>query len=246
LKRLGLAFLALSLGLSVVAADEVSVAVAANFTRPAEEIGAVFATRTGHDAVFSFGATGALYAQITQGAPFQVFLSADAATPARAIVDGFGVAGTDFTYAAGKAVLHGPALDVTDGEAVLRAGGFNYIAIADPATAPYGAAAVAIIEKLGLTAALTPKQVVGSNISQTLQYVDSGNAELGFVALSQVIDKPASQVWHAPADLYDPIFQDAVLLETGADSPAAAAFLEFLNGPEAEEVIARYGYAAGE
>lgn len=242
MKSLGSAFLFLALGLSATAADEVNVAVAANFTRPVEEIGAAFTAQTGHVPIFSFGATGALYTQITQGAPFQVFLAADSKTPARAIVDGLGAEGTGFTYAVGKAVLYSPTFDVTDGEAVLQAGAFSHVAIADPATAPYGAAAVAIIDKLGLTAALRPKQVVGSNISQTLQFVDSGNAELGFVALSQVVDKPAPQVWHVPAELYDPILQDAVLLETGADRPAAAAFLEFLKGPEAAAVIARYGY----
>lgn len=245
MKRVELAVLFLAAGLSSVSAEEVSVAVAANFTKPVEEIGAAFTARTGHVPVFSFGATGALYTQITQGAPFQVFLAADSKTPARAIVDGFGVEGTSFTYAVGKAVLYSPGLDLTDGEAVLRDGGFTHIAIANPATAPYGAAAVAIIDRLGLTADLSPKLVVGQNISQALQFVDSGNAELGFVALSQVVDKPQSQVWHVPTDLYEPILQDAVLLQMGADNSAAAAFLEFLMGPEAAAIIARYGYDTG-
>lgn len=241
-KRLGSAFLFLALSLSASAADEVNVAVAANFTKPVEEIGAAFTAQTGHVPIFSFGATGALYTQITQGAPFQVFLAADSKTPARAIVDGFGVEGTSFTYAVGKAVLYSPTLDVTDGEAVLRGGDFSHIAIADPVTAPYGAAAIAIIDRLGVTADVSPKQVVGQNISQTLQFVDSGSAELGFVALSQVVDKPQSEVWRVPAELYDPILQDGVLLQAGLDSPAAAAFLEFLKGPEAVAVIAKYGY----
>ncbi|HEY0918229.1 molybdate ABC transporter substrate-binding protein [Devosia sp.] len=239
--RFLLALLLVALG-APAAADEVNVAVAANFTRPAEEIGAAFTARTGHDVVFSFGATGGLYAQITQGAPFDVFLAADDRTPARAVADGFGRAGTAFTYAIGRAVLYGPGLALGDGAAVLRAGRFSHIAIADPATAPYGAAAAAIFDRLGLAAALAPRLVVGQNISQALQFVDSGNAELGIVALSQVIDKPAAQVWRVPAHLYDPIRQNAVLLAGAADDAAAAAFLAFLRGPEAAAIIARYGY----
>ncbi|RYE87617.1 MAG: molybdate ABC transporter substrate-binding protein, partial [Hyphomicrobiales bacterium] len=175
---------------SAAAAAEVSVAVAANFTRPAEELGAAFTAQTGDTVVFSFGATGALYAQITQGAPFQVFLSADGKRPAQAVTEGLGVEGSVFTYAVGKVVLYGPGLDLTDGEAVLRAGHFQHIAIADPGTAPYGAAAAEVIDRLGLAAALAPKQVTGETVTQTLQFIDSANAELGFVALSQVIDKP--------------------------------------------------------
>ena len=166
--------------------------------------------------MLSSGATGALYTQITQGAPFEVFLSADNKRPAaggrpRASASRARV----FTYAVGKLVLYSPTLDVTDGEAVLKAGAFQHIAIADPKTAPYGAAAMEVMEALGVTAALTPKLVTGENITQTLQFVDSGNAELGFVALSQVIGKPAAAVAAVPADLYPPIVQDAVLLKTG-------------------------------
>lgn len=244
--RLGIALLILALGWPAAIAGEVSVAVAANFTKPAEEIAAAFEERTGHEAVLSFGATGMLYAQIIQGAPFEVFLAADSETPARAIVDGFGAEGTSFTYAVGRLVLHSPSLDLAEGEAVLRGGGFSHLAIANPATAPYGAASVASIDRLGLTADLAPKLVVGQNISQALQFVESGNAELGFVALSQVTERPPSQVWRVPAELYDPILQDAVLLTTGASNPAAAAFIAFLKGPEAAAIIARYGYDTGE
>jgi len=139
-------------------------------------------------------------------------------------------------------VLYSPSLDLTDGAAVLKAGDFQHIAIADPKTAPYGAAGLEVVEKLGLTEAITPKQVTGENITQTLQFVDTANAELGFVALSQVIDKPAPQVWMVPADLYSPILQDAVLLKTGAAEPAARAFLEFLQSDEGKAIIERYGY----
>lgn len=223
-------------------AGEVSVAVAANFTRPAEEIGAAFTARTGDTAVFSFGATGMLYAQITQAAPFEVFLSADNKRPAQAVTDGFGVEGTVFTYAVGKVVLYSPTIDVTDGEAVLKAGIFQHIAIADPRTAPYGKAGIEALDKLGLTEAISPRVVTGENITQTLQFVDSGNAEVGFVALSQVVGKPTSQVWVVPAADYSPILQDAVLLKAGEADPAAKAFIEFLKGPEATDIIRKYGY----
>ena len=227
-------------------AAEVSVAVAANFTKPAEEIGAAFTAKTGDTVAFSFGATGGLYTQISQGAPFQVFLSADNKRPAQSVTDGFGVEGTVFTYAVGKVVLYSPSIDVTDGEAVLKGGEFQHIAIADPQTAPYGAAAIETLEKLGLSEAVTPKQVTGENITQTLQFVDSGNAELGFVALSQVVGKPASEVWMVPAEAYSPILQDAVLLKTGEADPAAKAFIDFLKGPEATAVIEKYGYVVAE
>ena len=223
-------------------AAEVSVAVAANFSRPAEELGAAFTAMTGDTVSFSFGATGGLYTQTAQGAPFQVLLSADSVRPAQSVAEGFGVEGTVFTYAVGKVVLYSPDLDLTDGEAVLRAGGFQHIAIADPRTAPYGAAAVSAIDRLGLTDALAPRQVVGESISQTLQFIDTGNAELGFVALSQVIDKPAPQVWIVPAGLYEPIRQDAVLLRTGEDDAAARAFLAFIQSEAGKAIIARYGY----
>jgi molybdate transport system substrate-binding protein len=225
-----------------VAAAEVSVAVAANFTQPAEEIGAAFTARTGDMVLFSFGATGGLYAQITQGAPFEVFLAADNRRPALAVSEGLGVEGTVFTYALGKVALYSPGIDVTDGAAVLREGAFHHIAIADPRSAPYGAAALETVEKLGLSDTIAARQVTGENIAQTLQFVESGNAELGFVALSQVIDKPPGQVWLVPRDAYSPILQDAVLLKTGEADPAARAFMGFLKGPEAATIIAKYGY----
>ena len=221
---------------------EISAAVAANFTRPAEELGAAFTAKSGDTVSFSFGATGALYTQISQGAPFQLFQSADNKRPTQAVTDGFGVEGTVFTYAVGKVVLYSPTLDLTDGAAVLEAGEFQHIAIADPTTAPYGAAGLEVVEKLGLTEAIAPKQVTGENITQTLQFIDSANAELGFVALSQVIGKPAVQVWAAPAALYTPILQDAVLLKPGESEPAAKAFLEFLRSDEGKAIIAKYGY----
>lgn len=224
------------------AAAETIVAVAANFAQPAEEIAAAFAEATGDAVVLSFGATGALYAQITQGAPFAVFLAADGKRPAAAIDEGHGVAGTAVTYAAGKPALYSPSIDVSDGEAVLRAGDFTHLAVAEPGAAPYGAAAMEVLAALGLADALAPKIVSGETVSQTLQFVDSGNAEIGFVALSQVVDKPAWQVWVVPAELHTPIRQDAVLLTPGADDAVANAFLDFLSGAVAHTIIARYGY----
>jgi molybdate transport system substrate-binding protein len=227
---------------SQASAAEIHVAVAANFTKPAEALGTAFTEKTGDSVTFSFGATGALYTQITQGAPFEVFLSADNKRPTQAVKDGLGVDGSVFTYAVGAVVLYAPGIDVTDGKAVLAAGAYQHLSIADPKTAPYGAAAVETLEKLGLTDATSSKLVVGENISQALQFIDSGNAELGFVALSQVVDKPASAVWRIPADLHAPILQDAVLLKTGADDTTARAFLDFIKSDEGKAIITKFGY----
>lgn len=232
---------ALPAGAPAVAA-EVSVAVAANFTRPAEEIGAAFTAATGDTVTFSFGATGALYGQIAQAAPFEVLLAADNTRPALAVAAGLGVEGTVFTYAVGRLALHSASIDVTDGPAVLRGAAFQYLAVADPGTAPYGAAAMETLAKLGLLDDTAGKLVTGQNISQTLQFVDSGNAELGFVALSQVIGRPSSQVWLVPAGYHAAIEQDAVLLKAGEANQAARAFMAFLKGPEAAAIIGRYGY----
>ena len=226
-------------------AADVSGAVAANFTKPAEEIGVAFTAKTGDTVTFSFGATGALYTQISQGAPFEVFFAADNKRPKQAVTEGLAVDGTVFTYAVGKVVLYSPSLDLTDGAAVLKANAFQHLSVADPKTAPYGAAAMEVLEKLGLTEAVAPKIVTGENISQALQFVETANAELGFVSLSQVIDKPGREVWRVPAEDYSPILQDAVLLKPGEADPAAAAFLEFMRGDEARAIIEKYGYEAG-
>jgi len=221
-------------------AETVSVAVAANFTKVAEELAPLFKAESGHDVSYSFGATGQLYTQITQGAPFEVFLSADDVRPAQAVTEGLGVEGSVFTYAIGALALYSTSLDLANGKAVLEAGDFDKVAIADPATAPYGRAAIEAVEALGLTAAIAPKLVTGENITQTLQFTESGNAELGFVAASQVVGK--TSVWLVPADLYQPIRQDAVLLKTGAANPAATAFVDFLKSEQAIAVIEAAGY----
>lgn len=221
-------------------AETASIAVASNFTTVAEQLAELFKTETGHELSLSFGATGALYTQITQAAPFDVFLAADDVRPAQAVTDGFGVEGSVFTYAIGALALYSTSLDLTDGKAVLEGRDYDKVAIADPAAAPYGRAAVETIAALGLTDAITPKLVTGENISQTLQFVDSANAELGFVAASQVVGK--EHVWPVPADLYEPIRQDAVLLKTGEANPAATAFIEFLKSDAAVAVIEGAGY----
>ncbi len=223
-------------------AGDVSVAVAANFTKPAEKLGAAFAAGTGDSVTLSFGATGQLYTQISQGAPFEVFLAADAKRPAQAVAEGLGVEGTAFTYAVGKLVLYSPTLDVTGGEDVLSDRAYHHLAIADPKTAPYGAAAVEVLAKLGLSDAVAARLVTGESVAQTLQFVDSGNAELGLVALSQVAEKPGSQVWLVPQEFYAPILQDAVLTKVGEANPAARAFLDFLRSDEARAIIEKYGY----
>ena len=239
----GLASITVVAALSVsVRAAEVKVAVAANFTDAVKEIGALFDKATGHTAIFSFGPTGGLYNQITQAAPFEVFLSADQATPAKAITEGHAVQGTAFTYATGKLVLYSKADGLTLGEVALKEGKFTKIAIANPKTAPYGTAAVEVMQKIGVYEALKGKIVEGNNIAQTFQFVDTANAEVGFIAFAQVALKRGGSRWVVPANMHKTIAQDAVLLKTGANNEAAKAFIAFLKGPEARKVIEKYGY----
>lgn len=231
---------------SPASAAEVRVAVAANFTEAAKQIGALFAKVTGHQAVFSFGSTGQLYTQITQDAPFEVFLAADQKRPAMAVEAGLAVPESRFTYATGRIVLYSIDPALVTGEATLKDPKFAKIAIANPATAPYGAAAVEAMKALGVYDALAGRIVQGTNIAQTFQFVATGNAELGFVALSQVVADKAGSRWPVPSKLYKPIAQDAVLLKRGAANPAATAFVKFLAGTEARKVIERFGYGTGD
>jgi molybdate transport system substrate-binding protein len=224
-------------------AADTNIAVAANFTEPAKIIAKLFESKTGHKAILSFGATGQFYTQITHAAPFQVFLSADESTPKKLVTDGLAVSDTLFTYAIGKVVLFSKDADLVNGEQTLRDAKFNKIALANPVTAPYGAAAVETMKALGVYEALAGKIVRGSNIAQTFQFVDTGNAELGFVALSQVVARQDGSRWIVPSNLYTPIRQDAVLLKNGASNEAAQKFIAFLKGPEAVEVIEKFGYA---
>jgi molybdate transport system substrate-binding protein len=224
------------------AAGQINVAVAANFTEPAKEIARLFKEKTGHEAVLSFGATGQFYTQITQEAPFQVFLAADQERPRKLVEAGFAVPDSRFTYAVGKLVLWSKTPGLVTGKETLSAA-VEKIAICDPAAAPYGAAAVETLKSLGAYDQLKQKLVQGANISQAYQFVETGNAEIGFVALSQVAKSDAGSRWIVPQELYTPIRQDAVLLKKGAGNEAAEAFVSFLKGPEARKVIESFGYA---
>lgn len=246
MRSIGAAVLALAVGLTasgLARAAEVHVAVAANFTAAAQEIAAAFKKTSGDDAVLSFGSSGQLYTQITQAAPFDIMLSADDERPKKAVAEGFGVAGSSFTYAIGKLVLWSRDPGTVKDATSLENGTFEKLSIASPTAAPYGAAAVETLKNLKLYEKLQPRIVQGSSIAQAFQFVETGNAQLGFVALAQLVGAPAGSRWLVPQNLYTPIRQDAVLLETGAANPAAKAFLAFLQGPEARAIIERYGYA---
>lgn len=234
----------MTLPVAAAGAGEARVAVAANFTEPAREIARAFEVETSHKLILSFGATGQFYAQIVQGAPFDVLLAADSATPARAVAEGYAVAGTAFTYAIGRLVLYSKTAGLALGEQSLKDAKFAKIAIANPATAPYGAAAIQVLKALGLSDALQTRIVQGNNIGQTFQFVETGNAEIGFVAGSQVAFVAGGSRWLVPAELHSPIAQDAVLLKRGAGNEAAKALLTFLRTAPAVQTIAKFGYAA--
>lgn len=227
-------------------AAEVSVAVAANFTVPMQKLAPAFEQASGHKATLAFGSTGRFYAQVKNGAPFQVLLAADDETPAKLEKEGLAVAGSRFTYATGRLVLWSASPGVVDdrGE-VLKKPGTEKIAIADPRLAPYGAAALETMGRLGVAQALQPRIVQGENISQAYQFVLTGNARMGFVALSQVmvdgrIEKGSA--WRVPPELHAPIKQDAVVLNAGKDNPAAAALMTYLRSDAARAVIRAHGY----
>ncbi|WP_171433523.1 molybdate ABC transporter substrate-binding protein [Pseudomonas aeruginosa] len=245
LPQLLLALLASAVSLAA-SADEVQVAVAANFTAPIQAIAKEFEKDTGHRLVAAYGATGQFYTQIKNGAPFQVFLSADDSTPAKLEQEGEIVLGSRFTYAIGTLALWSPKAGYVDAKGeVLKSGSFRHLSIANPKTAPYGLAATQAMDKLGLAATLGPKLVEGQNISQAYQFVSSGNAELGFVALSQIYKdgKVATGLaWIVPAELHDPIRQDAVILNKGKDNAAAKALVDYLKGAKAAALIKSYGY----
>ena len=241
---IGLAMMGLaSLPAGPVRAGETTVAVAANFTPAAKRLGAVFEAVTGHRVVFSFGSTGQLFTQIIHGAPFDVFLAADTERPERAEREQLGVPGTRFTYAIGGLVLWSAAADLIDGTpSVLSDKGLRHVAIANPVTAPYGAAAIDTMKGLGVLKDLEPRLVAGKSVSQTYQFVATGNAPVGFVALSQVMDNGTGSRWVVPDDMHRPLRQDAILLDHGRDNGAASAFLEFLKGFEAVKIISKLGY----
>lgn len=227
-------------------AAEVKVAVAANFAQTLKEIAVEFEKDTGHRLNISQGASGKFYAQIANGAPFDVFLSADDETPAKLVREGKAVAGTQFSYAIGRLVLWSPEAALVDQDAgVLKSDKFRHLAIANAKIAPYGIAAVQTMQKLGVLSRLEPRIVQGESITQAFQFVSSGNAQLGFVALSQVWENgklKSGSAWIVPETMHEQLKQDAVLLNPGKDAPAAAALLDYLKSDKARKIIVRYGY----
>jgi molybdate transport system substrate-binding protein len=227
-------------------AGEAHLAVAANFAEPIKAVAAVLEKTTGHTLKVTLGATGKLYAQIKNGAPFDVLLAANTATPAALEKDGLAKPGSQFTYATGKLVLWSADAAKVDAKGeVLKGGNFRKVAYANPKTAPYGEAAVQAMDKMGLTAALTSKLVQGESIGQTYNFVHTGNAEIGFVAMSQVLEGgklKGGSMWVVPQSLYSPIRQDAVMLQHGTNNPAALALVKLLQSPNIKDLIRSYGY----
>ncbi|HTH93775.1 MAG TPA: molybdate ABC transporter substrate-binding protein [Rhodocyclaceae bacterium] len=252
MKKLALLATLFSFCTALAYAGEVQLAVAANFAAPVQKIAAEYEKQTGNKAIIATGSTGKFYAQIVNGAPFDILLAADDETPARLEKEGQSVPGARFTYAIGKLVLWSAKPDFVDAKGdVLKKDNFQHIALANPKLAPYGLAATETLKALKLDQVLQSKIVMGDNIAQTHQFVATGNAELGFVALSQVILYsdllghgiiPNGSAWIVPENLYSPIRQDAVLLNKGKDNKAAADFLTFLKSEAARKIILGYGY----
>ena len=246
MRRFCLGFLSFLSLMAQAQAGDALLAVAANFTAPMQKIAQAFEQDTGHKAVLSFGATGSFYAQIKNGAPFDVLLAADDDTPLKIEKEGLSVVGSRFTYATGQLVLWSKQAGLVDNKGeVLRSGKFQKLAIANPKLAPYGLAATETLTQLGLLSELQPKIVMGESIGQTYQFLVTENAQLGFVALSQVFaDGKITQgsAWVVPAKLHNPIQQDAVLLNSGKNNPAAAALLTYLKSDKARAIIKSYGY----
>lgn len=243
----GLALGVLGTAAAAAHAADVQVAVAANFAGPLARIGEGFSAATGHTLRVSSGSTGKFYTQITQGgAPFAVLIAADDETPKKLLAEGFAVAGSNFTYAVGQLVLWSAQPGVVDDQgAVLASDRFTRLAIANPKVAPYGAAGMEVLKARGLTEKVAPRIVTGESIAQAYQFVSSGNAEIGFVALSQVAipGKPVTgSMWKVPQSLYGEIRQDALLLKAGEKNPGARALLDYLKSAPARAVIASYGY----
>ena len=238
--------LLLALGSLAAHAEEVSVAVAANFATPMQKIAVLFTQDTGHTATLSMGSTGKFYAQIKNGAPFHVLLSGDDETPLRLEKDNAVTPHTRFTFAVGKLVLWSKQAGFVDAQGdVLRKGNFSHLAIADPKLAPYGAAAIETLQALGLLTKLQPRLVQGESIGQAYQFVASGNAQLGFVALSQVMSNDRiteGSAWLVPPHLYQALRQDAVILKNGKDNKAATALMAYLKTEKARAVIRSFGY----
>lgn len=226
-------------------ADDISVAVAANFTAPMKLIAAEFEKDSGHKVVASYGSTGKFYAQITNGAPFEILLAADVETPAKLVKENFAILASEFTYAIGKLVLWSAKPGLVDGAgAVLKKGEFVHFSLPDPKLAPYGVAGLEALKALGVYEAIAPKVVTAENITQAFQFISSSNAELGFVALSQVLKdgKIEGSSWLVPANLYTQIRQDAVVLNKGHGKPSVESLMKYLKSDKAKAIIKSFGY----
>lgn len=244
---LNIGLLGLTMNLTPVSAEELYIAVAANFTKPIKPIKSLFEKESGHQVIISSGSTGQLYAQIKNGAPSEILLAADRKRPEKLINESIAVKGSLFTYAIGQLVLWSSQADLIDQTGqILNHDKFKHLAIANPKTAPYGTAAKQVLEKLGLWERLQDKIVQGNSITQTYQLIATGNAELGFIALSQyetTIEKSRGSHWLVDQTLYDPIQQGAVLLKKSENRPAAQTFIEWLRSPPALQIIEEFGYA---
>lgn len=238
-------FALITTAVTPVFAEQVLVAVAANFVPPFREIAIEFETATGHHVRVATGSSGNFYSQIKNGAPFDLFFSADMERPRLLEDEGLGVKDSRFTYAIGRLVLWSPNADLVKGEETLRSKNFKRLAIANPKAAPYGMAAMQAMQKLELWENVRPHMVMGESLGQTMGFIESGNAQLGFVALSQVLDPKIlgqGSRWDVPSHLHEPIKQDVILLTKGKDNQAARALMEFIGGPQAKKIIERYGY----
>jgi len=225
-------------------ADAINIAVAANFSAPMEKIAALFAERTGHQVQIATGSSGLFYAQIVNGAPYAMFFSADEEKPAALVAAGFAVADSRFTYAAGRLALWSANPQLVDAQGqILSAAGFNKLAMANPKLAPYGKAALEVLTTLDLVEATKARWVQGENIAQAFQFVYTANADIGLVAMSQIVDKSlVGSHWLVPDNLHTPIKQDAVILQAAKNNAAAAAFRQFMVSDEVAEIIRTYGY----
>lgn len=245
MKKFLLSLVLVVLAVAPASAEQVLVAVAANFIGPFREVAMEFEKATGHTVQVASGSSGNFYSQIKNGAPFEVFFSADNERPKLLEDEGLGVKGNRFTYAIGRLVLWSPDPSLVKGEDTLRSASFKRLAIANPKAAPYGVAAMQAMQKLGVWESVQPRIVMGESLGQTMGFIESGNAELGFLALSQVLDpkiKGTGSRWDVPVNLHEPIQQDVVLLAKGKDNPAAKALMEFMSRPQATAIIERYGY----
>ncbi|MCG7865211.1 MAG: molybdate ABC transporter substrate-binding protein [Candidatus Thiodiazotropha taylori] len=245
MKPLTTLLLTLALSTTGIEAAEVKLAIAANFTDVARILAERFEQQTGHTTRISYGSTGKLYSQIEHGAPFEVFLAADRARPEKVQDEGLAVSGSGFVYARGKLVLWSLRESLfTEGESYLKGSDFRHLALANPKTAPYGLAAQQVMQHLGVMESIRPRLVKGDSIAQTFQFVATGNADAGFVALAQIKawQGESGTLWEIPESYYAPIDQAAVLLNKGQDNPAAHAFLDFLKSEKAKQLIQAYGY----